>query len=38
MELMKEDNQNEEVVVTTPTIELMEEVLAELGHEVGSEP
>jgi hypothetical protein len=38
MEFMEEDNQNEEVVMTTPTIELMEEVLAELGHEVGVEP
>ena len=38
MELMEEDNQNEEEVVTTPTIEPMEEVLGELGCEVGTEP
>jgi hypothetical protein len=38
MESMEEDNQNEEEVVTTPTIEPMEEVLGELGREVGAEP
>jgi hypothetical protein len=38
MESMEEDNQNEEEVVTTLTIEPMEEVLGELGHKVGAEP
>jgi hypothetical protein len=38
MESMEEDNQNEEEVMTTPTIEPIEEVLGELGHEVGAEP
>ena len=38
MESMEEDNQKEEEVVTTPTIELMKEVLGELEHEVGAEP
>jgi hypothetical protein len=38
MELMEEDNQNEEEVVTTLTIEPMEEVMGELRHEVGVEP
>jgi hypothetical protein len=41
MELMEEDNPNEEEFVTTPTIEAMEpmeEVLGEIGHEVGANP
>jgi hypothetical protein len=38
MDSMEEDNQNEEEVVTTPTIEPMEEVLGELGREVGAKP
>jgi hypothetical protein len=38
MESMEEDKQNEEDVMTTPTIEPMEEVLGELGREVGTEP
>ena len=38
MESMEEDNQNEEEVVTTLTIEPMEEVMGEVRHEVGIEP